>query len=291
MRILGLFALLSKSAEATVFEIDGDQSEFDMLQNFYEETGDDLSLPVAETGVKQTRFGLGQPGGNLSARRQALIRMMFNVLAGNHKKDKSFVRKFFQYGCHCYPGGPDNLLKSGHGRPLDKIDTVCQRHKNCYKCVNAIFNAGRWGIGSVTNCNPENTTYKMILDTTLQTVTCPKDQTLCRKSLCECDLEFATSITGMANFDDEYNPDYLQRNGFDHVNSCPKLSNGNASSELQCCGTKTSFPFVEPLSGKRNECCGSRAFNNDRGECCADDGTDTVRPIGSCTNYQSGYAP
>jgi len=216
---------------------------------------------------------------------------MFNVLAGNHKKDKSFVRKFFQYGCHCYPGGPDNLLKSGHGRPLDKIDTVCQRHKNCYKCVNAIFNAGRWGIGSVTNCNPENTTYKMILDTTLQTVTCPKDQTLCRKSLCECDLEFATSITGMANFDDEYNPDYLQRNGFDHVNSCPKLSNGNASSELQCCGTKTSFPFVEPLSGKRNECCGSRAFNNDRGECCADDGTDTVRPIGSCTNYQSGYAP
>lgn len=74
MRILGLFALLSKSAEATVFEIDGDQSEFDMLQNFYEETGDDLSLPVAETGVKQTRFGLGQPGGNLSARRQALIR-------------------------------------------------------------------------------------------------------------------------------------------------------------------------------------------------------------------------
>ena len=77
MRVLGLFALLSKSAEATVFEIDGDQSEFDMLQNFFEETGEDLSLPVAETGVKQTRFGLGQAG-NLSARRQALIRKVSN---------------------------------------------------------------------------------------------------------------------------------------------------------------------------------------------------------------------
>ena len=43
MRVLGLFALLSKSAEATVFEIDGDQSEFDMLQHFFEETGEDIS--------------------------------------------------------------------------------------------------------------------------------------------------------------------------------------------------------------------------------------------------------
>ena len=80
MRILGLFALLSKSTEATVFEIDGDQSEFDILQQFYQETGEDLSLPANEiTGQKQTRFGLGQAG-NLSARRQALIRRVFRCL-------------------------------------------------------------------------------------------------------------------------------------------------------------------------------------------------------------------
>ena len=48
----------------------------------------------------------------------------------------------------------------------------------------------------------------------------------------------------MVNFEEEYNPDYLQRNGFDHANNCPKLSNGNPNTELQCCGTKTSFPYV-----------------------------------------------
>ena len=95
MRILGLFALLSKSTEATVFEIDGDQSEFDILQHFYQETGEDLSLSANEiTGQKQTRFGLGQAG-NLSARRQALIRRVFLYFIVLKLNAISVLRVFF----------------------------------------------------------------------------------------------------------------------------------------------------------------------------------------------------
>ena len=114
--------ILASSAlvQSAEFEIDGDQSELDLFSKYYQETGDDL---LELEGVKQTRFGMST--GNLSQRRQALIRivcqiasvmlevqstthslrliesallmnferMMFNVLAGNQKKDKSFMRK------------------------------------------------------------------------------------------------------------------------------------------------------------------------------------------------------
>lgn len=281
--------ILASSAlvQSAEFEIDGDQSELDLFSKYYQETGDDL---LELEGVKQTRFGMST--GNLSQRRQALIRMMFNVLAGNQKKDKSFMRKFFQYGCHCYPGGPDHLLKSGYGKPIDKIDSICQRHKNCYKCMNAIFNAGKWGIGSQTNCNPENTTYKMVLNTTNQTVSCPSDQTLCRKSLCECDLEFARSINTLPDFENEYDPNNLAREGFNYKDKCIKQYNGHQD-KLKCCGSKTSFPFVEPLSGQKNSCCGYKSFNNNRNECCEDNlnSEEQIVPIGTCLSQPSGYSP
>jgi hypothetical protein len=265
---------------AVTFEIDGDLEEHELMDIYLEQTGDDIS---DLEGARQARYGKGM--GKLSSRRQALIRMMFNVLSGHQKKDKSFMRKFFQYGCHCYPGGPDHLLRSGHGRPIDKIDTICQKHKSCYKCLNAIFNAGKWGVGTDTNCNPENTTYKMILNTTTKKVSCPDNQTLCRKSLCECDLEFATSITGLENFEAEYDENNLVRNNFNYEEKCPKLSNGVAA-ELQCCGSKNSFPYVEPLSGKKNQCCGAKAFNDQRQECCDE---NSIAPIGTCPTDTSQY--
>ena len=62
---------LVKSAE---FEIDGDQSELDLFSKYYQETGDDL---LELEGVKQTRFGMST--GNLSQRRQALIRIVYQI--------------------------------------------------------------------------------------------------------------------------------------------------------------------------------------------------------------------
>jgi len=68
--------ILASSAlvQSAEFEIDGDQSELDLFSKYYQETGDDL---LELEGVKQTRFGMST--GNLSQRRQALIRIVYQI--------------------------------------------------------------------------------------------------------------------------------------------------------------------------------------------------------------------
>ena len=68
--------LLASSAlvQSAEFEIDGDQSELDLFSKYYQETGDDL---LELEGIKQTRFGMST--GNLSQRRQALIRIVLQI--------------------------------------------------------------------------------------------------------------------------------------------------------------------------------------------------------------------
>ena len=39
------------------------------------------------------------------------------------------------------------------------------------------------------------------------------------------------------------------------------------------------FLFSEPLSGKKNQCCGAKAFNDQRQECCEE---NSIAPIGTC---------
>ena len=74
------------------------------------------------------------------------------------------------------------------------------------------------------SCNPEQSGYKMIANMKEYTIRCREDQTLCRRALCECDLEFATKITSFPDFDLSHNHTLLQRNGFDFEKSCPKSS-------------------------------------------------------------------
>lgn len=285
---IGLALLQMGSLQGTEIQIDGDLSELEIYSLYEQSTGINLVdasvLPELETpGLEKTpRLGLGK--GNDNARRQALIRIMFNVLNRGDKNDKNFIRKIFNYGCHCYPGGPRQLLKTGHGKPLDEIDTACQKHKNCYKCIKALFNDGSWL--DETGCNPENTAYKMVANLRDYTVSCRVDQTSCRKSLCECDLQFATSITEIANFDQLHNHTYLERNGFDYASNCPRRGS-NINEDIACCGDKKSFPSVDILNGKKDACCANLAYNSNREECCS---PNVVTKVGNCSEpTQNGY--
>jgi hypothetical protein len=42
--------------------------------------------------------------------------------------------KYFSYGCHCLIRG-DQLDHHGTGEPVDALDSVCRKYKNCQKCV------------------------------------------------------------------------------------------------------------------------------------------------------------
>lgn len=246
-------------------------------------TGIDLTdIPVEESlqFAKTPRIGLANKNES-NARRQALIRIMFNVLSQRNKNDKNFIRKLFNYGCHCYPGGPSHLLKSGYGKPLDEIDSACQKHKNCYKCLKSIFNEGTWAVEDGVGCNPETTAYKMTANIKDYSVQCRADQTACRKALCECDLEFAKSIAGIEEFDLVHNHTYLERNGFKSEDHCQKRGL-NPSEAITCCGNKKSFPYVEILTKNKDQCCEGVAFNSNREECCA---PNVVSRVGKCYQY------
>lgn len=274
------FAFLSIcKIQGNEIEIDGDLTEMEIYKAYAENTGIDLleDLEIGDHALeKAPRIAGGK--GNDNARRQALIRIMFNVLNRGDKNDKNFIRKIFNYGCHCYPGGPRQLLKTGHGKPLDEIDLACQKHKNCYKCIRAIFNEGSWTSEDSPGCNPETTAYKMVANMKDYTVTCRDDQTFCRKSLCECDLEFATAVTDIENFDLVHNHTYLERNGFDYEKNCPKRGT-QAAEPKSCCGDKKSFPAVDIMNGNKDSCCANVAYNSKRDECCS---PNVVANLGNC---------
>ena len=41
-------------------------------------------------------------------------------------------RQYFQYGCHCIIR-QDDLQSTGMGKPVDALDAVCRKFKNCQK--------------------------------------------------------------------------------------------------------------------------------------------------------------
>jgi len=43
-------------------------------------------------------------------------------------------RQYFQYGCHCVIR-EDQLDKNGMGKPVDQLDSVCRKYKNCQKVL------------------------------------------------------------------------------------------------------------------------------------------------------------
>ncbi|CAG5098588.1 Oidioi.mRNA.OKI2018_I69.XSR.g15801.t1.cds [Oikopleura dioica] len=194
---------------------------------------------------------------------------------GRNRNNKSFIRELFNYGCHCYPGGSKNILKSGRGKPLDTIDEYCRQHKICYKCINSIFNDGQWN-GEESRCNPAESSYKMIANMSAYTVKCSEDQNPCRKAICECDLHYAEQVTSL-DFEANHNPAYLQRNGFDYDSSC--IKRGNYQGEHQCCGDRNSFPYPQIMTKQKSECCSTVAFNPNREECCYE---NVVAKIGKC---------
>ena len=113
------------------------------------------------------------------------------------------------------------------------------------------------------SCNPEQSGYKMIANMKDYTISCREDQTLCRRALCECDLEFASKITSFPDFALSHNHTLLQRNGFDFEKSCPKRGTPGLE-EISCCGDRKSFPNVSIMNGKKDSCCGNLAYNSNR---------------------------
>lgn len=87
------------------------------------------------------------------------------------------------------------MTKMGTGAPLDELDGLCKKYKECVQCA-----MGEHQFGKVSNgdkCDATFVRYSFDVTQPVATSSCDGMQTnnknnRCRKALCECDVMFAT---------------------------------------------------------------------------------------------------
>lgn len=163
-------------------------------------------------------------------------------------------RKYWSYGCHCFVIGDRPMSDMGHGVPIDPLDKVCKKYKECLKCAREEYGE---------ECIGEFVKYKYGISG--PDVVC-KDNPIrssehgCKRKLCECDAMFAREHAPVADiYNKDYNVFYTTVGWTQDQCTTPP-----GDRDPECCGTKT-MPSI--------------LYNANRFECCS--GND-VKPLGQC---------
>lgn len=199
-------------------------------------------------------------------------------LIGFYDDSLSNITKYWTYGCWCFQMG-NFPLRMGNGSPVDNVDKICKRHKECYQC-------GKRDSGS--ECLPEETGYRF--SATFDSVTgrpnveCINREGTCRRNICECDKAFAERLPQAAKSDDGWTgAHHAHYGGFDSRGACLARINpgpGQGGYQLQCCGAYPDrFPYRFAKDGSGKQCCGDRVFDSMTHSCCPD---QVVRLNGNC---------
>lgn len=136
-------------------------------------------------------------------------------------------RKYWTYGCNCLILGDRPMSDPGHGPPVDALDTVCKKYKDCLKCARAAH--GEMCIGEFVK-------YKFSLrQYNNGNGMCQDTAGSCPRHLCECDAMFAQEHVAQAHvFTTDYHMFWSTLpNGWEPQEACPR--GGGTPSTPQCC--------------------------------------------------------
>jgi len=95
----------------------------------------------------------------------------------------SFDKRDLYYGCHCFTTSDRPMSDMGKGRPVDEIDSVCLKYKQCLKCARNEFS---------DSCMNEFVFYGVAMNGNQPQ--CTDEAGTCGRKLCECDKEFAKTV-------------------------------------------------------------------------------------------------
>merc|ERR1712176_695636 len=154
--------------------------------------------------------------------------------------------KFFAYGCQCILLGDRPMSDPGEGAPIDELDTVCKKYKDCLKCARMNHDSACIGEFQKYNYGPEN-----------EHLICKDDpsensDSACKRSLCECDLAFAQEHALSASTFNNYYHLFRSENGWDAQIECSHKEFGGIW-DPQCCGTSTTTNVL--YNGAMKRCC------------------------------------
>lgn len=198
-------------------------------------------------------------------------------LIGFYDQGLSNITKYWTYGCWCFQMG-NYPLRLGNGSPVDDVDKICKRHKECYQCAKRDSSDG--------DCLPEETGYKFKASfdsvTTTPIVECVNRVGSCQRSICECDRAFAARLPMASGGDNGWTgAHHAHYGGFDSRSGClARIHPPGGSHEVQCCGEfPDRFPYRFAKDGSGKQCCGGNViFSTETHSCC----DDVVRTNGSC---------
>ena len=120
-------------------------------------------------------------------------------------------RKYWAYGCHCFALDDRPMSGMGKGKPVDELDALCKRYKDCQKCARR-----RYG----EDCVGETTKYNWERLTSQEQIKCTDKRDSCQRATCECDRLFALEIERVKDAFNRDNHIFWSRTGFEPEERC-----------------------------------------------------------------------
>jgi len=155
----------------------------------------------------------------------------FNDVSGALDSDAAFDfdDDLSGYGCHCRAPG----VKAG-GKPVDSIDAACLTWRRCHACV-----AEAYGMQKGQTCSK----YR------LRNNICGNNANDCRRGTCECDFQFAQTLSSIKN---TISAAFMN---FDDANcSSSRVNEGSNGAGPVCCRSSSTNLFTK-FSPKHEICC------------------------------------
>jgi len=253
---LSSLALVNGEWDISIPEMTFDKENDEIYQMF---KAKEAEVAAEDSGLE---FGISAKGkvgtGNDSIKKMQLrkyetLKKMILIL---HDSDDREWGRYCPYGCHCMVNGPTDLL-SGHGQPVDEVDSACKRHQECITCAMKDFGADVcpwWKPYKMSAMVDDVTDEKYLI--------CQDIEGFCKRSLCECDAQLARDLFSER---ENYDRDNHHRYGTFDKNQCRAVNRGtydNVSGQGQdvkdemnkhmCCGKN---PKRGPYAVKKQECC------------------------------------
>jgi hypothetical protein len=199
----------------------------------------------------------------------------------------STTAEFANSGCWCYLDGTHG---KGRGKPLDEKDELCRVLHHNYECLimEGICGDEPWNINYSTDVNGDTSfTYFALLGmagvqatTEEQMVNACETQLSedCHKKVCKVEMNFARQM--IIKKTELVVLDTLHANGFDPLTDASCEVEAGFDSGKNCCGDYPNrFPYkTNARDGSGRQCCGSKTYNDQLFQCCA----DNVENLGSC---------
>lgn len=187
-----------------------------------------------------------------------LITKVTATKAGKKMKPREFLSKINKYGCHCWTN-PNTEGIGYRGLPLDSIDRTCSTLKSCHTCIALEY----------SNCDPVTTKYRAKITRKDGQVDIRCTNTLnakktnngdCKRSLCECDKEFAERISEEWDNWDARNWNLEGMGVFERACRSPSVAGRvmSAGPPDQCCGSI--YPSVKPFNSNSHQCVDSHVL-------------------------------